>query len=312
MSSTQVKDEFLHMDERISSIYDGDYFRVMQQKGDILIVSNDGFVSVFVCEWSVAPSQFSKLFCFFHQIHQVQCITCGPDAPQLRASRRSNGNILKHIQRRHSELLSKIRIEKNIKCRAPGLRRSAIKSEAATKTFMETVHSTPAKTTLTNEAKARMHFVEASTPDSIENFQYLDRTECSNEENMQLLQTDDNLISEEQEAADYISHENLNDIGTDDEQTHKHLHLKADHIECDDYEECPETVSSDDVKMRQQVSKEVMELKKELMLREFDELQEMRREKHRFEIEILRRELEFKKIEHRKKIELLEKQLREK
>lgn len=55
-----------------------------------------------------------------------------------------------------------------------------------------------------------------------------------------------------------------------------------------------------------------MELKKELLLREFDELQEMRREKHRFEIEILRRELEFKKIEHRKKIELLDKQLREK
>lgn len=40
MNSSQVKDEFLHMDERISSIYDGEYFRVMQRKGDILIVNS--------------------------------------------------------------------------------------------------------------------------------------------------------------------------------------------------------------------------------------------------------------------------------
>lgn len=40
MNSNQAKDEFLHMDERISSIYDGEYFRVMQRKGDILIVNS--------------------------------------------------------------------------------------------------------------------------------------------------------------------------------------------------------------------------------------------------------------------------------
>lgn len=158
-----------------------------------------------------------------------------------------------------------------------------------------------------------MVFLEASTSDSIENFHYLNRTECSNEENIQLLHTDDNLISEEQEASDFISHDNLNEINHDEHTTtSKHLDdMKSDHIECEDYENCLETCS-DDLKSKHNISKEVMELKKELMMREFDEMQEMRREKHRFEIEILRRELEFKKIEHRKKIELLDKQLREK
>lgn len=156
-----------------------------------------------------------------------------------------------------------------------------------------------------------MVFIEASTSDSIENFY---RTECSNEGNIELLQTDEHLISEEQEASDFISHGNLNEINQEDHTTtSKHLDVKSDHIECDEYDDCPETPETpDEVKSKHNISKELMELKKELMLREFDELQEMRREKHRFEIEILRRELEFKKIEHRKKIELLDKQLREK
>lgn len=168
-----------------------------------------------------------------------------------------------------------------------------------------------ASTHLSDEPKPRMVFIEASTSDPMDNFHYLDRTECSNEENMQLLQTDDNLISEEQEASDFISHDNLDEINHDDHTTtSKHLDVKSDHIE--EYDDCPDTSCSDDVKTKSNISKEVMELKKELLLREFDEIQEMRREKHRFEIEILRRELEFKKIEHRKKIELLDKQLREK
>ncbi|KAJ6636220.1 Leucine-rich repeat-containing protein 47 [Pseudolycoriella hygida] len=271
---------YLHLEERISSIYDGEYFRVIQRKGDSLI---------------------------------VQCITCGPDAPQLRASRRSNGNILKHIQRRHSELLPKIRIEKNIKCRAPGIRRSTIKTDASNKiSTTKKVNHSP--TTISeDESKQKMVYIEASTPDSIEHFQYMDRADCSNEGDIQLLQTDDNLISEEQEASDFISHDNLNETSRDDHPTtSKHLDIKSDEIECVEYDECQETTCSDDINTKCSSSKELMQLKKELMLREFDEVQEMRREKHRFEIEILRRELEFKKIEHRKKMELLEKQLREK
>lgn len=240
---------------------------------------------------------------------QVQCITCGPDAPQLRASRRSNGNILKHIQRRHSELLAKIRIEKNIKCRAAGIRRGTLKVESSNKSFETKIINTAS--TLSDDAKPRMVFIEASTSDSIGNFHYLDRNECSDGENIQLLHSDENLISEEQEASDFISHDNLNEINHDDPTTNKHHDEKSDHIDCE-YEECPDTSCSEDVKSKSNLNKEVMELKKELMLREFDELQEMRREKHRFEIEILRRELEFKKIEHRKKIELLDKQLKEK
>ncbi len=99
----------------------------------------------------------------------------------------------------------------------------------------------PSATISSDEAKPRMVFIEASTSDSIENFHYLDRAECSNEENIQLLQTDDNLISEEQEASDFISHENLNEMNHHDEHTmaSKHLDVKSDHIEYDEYEDCP-------------------------------------------------------------------------
>lgn len=240
---------------------------------------------------------------------QVQCITCGPDAPQLRASRRSNGNILKHIQRRHSDLLAKIRIEKNIKCRAAGIRRTPNKGHVTNKSLEHKLINT--SSTLSDDTKPRMVFIEASTSDSIGNFHYLDRNECSDGENIQLLQPDDNLILEEQEATDFINHDNLNEIDHEHQSTHKQQDVKSDNTECE-YDECQETTCSDDLKTKNNSSKEFMELKKELMLREFDELQEMRREKHRFEIEILRRELEFKKIEHRKKIELLDKQLRDK
>lgn len=62
-------------------------------------------------------------------------------------------------------------------------------------------------------------------------------------------------------------------------------------------------------KMNTNLSGEVIALQKELMLREFEDIQDMRRQKHLLEIEILRQDLEFKKIEHRKKLELLNKRL---
>lgn len=205
-------------------------------------------------------------------------------------------------------------MEKNIKCRAPGTRRS-IKVDSTNKSFTVSPKIINTVTTIqADDNKPRMMYIEASTSDPMETFHYLDRTECSNEENIQLLQTDDTIIAEEQDANDFINHESLNVISEelhDHTTAGKHLEVKSDQIVCEEYEDC-HTTCSDDLKAKSAISKEVMELKKELMLREFDELQEMRREKHRFEIEILRRELEFKKIEHRKKIELMDKQLRDK
>lgn len=56
---------------------------------------------------------------------------------------------------------------------------------------------------------------------------------------------------------------------------------------------------------------EIVKLQKELMIREYESIQEMRREKHSLEMELLRCDLEFKKIEHRKKLECLDKKLKE-
>jgi len=88
-----------------------------------------------------------------------------------------------------------------------------VKAEPTNKNFTpKTINLTAAISPNEPKSQPQMVYIEASASDSIENFQYLDRTECSNEENLQLLHTDDNLISEEQEASDFISHDNLNEI----------------------------------------------------------------------------------------------------
>lgn len=67
MHSISIQRQMVHHrnERQISSIYDGEYFEILNR-------------------------QESTLF--------VKCNTCGPDALQLRASTKSNGNILKHIK----------------------------------------------------------------------------------------------------------------------------------------------------------------------------------------------------------------------
>lgn len=67
--------------------------------------------------------------------------------------------------------------------------------------------------------------------------------------------------------------------------------------------------SSSNLKLNATADTSIMKLQKELMLREFKELQEMRKEKHKLEIEILRKELQFKTEEHQKKLQYLDRKL---
>lgn len=55
----------LSTEKKVSGIYDGEYFEILNRIQDTLF---------------------------------VRCNTCGPDGLQLRASTKSNGNILKHIK----------------------------------------------------------------------------------------------------------------------------------------------------------------------------------------------------------------------
>lgn len=61
-------------EKKLSGIYDGEYFEILHRQEDTLF---------------------------------VKCNTCGPDGLQLRASTKSNGNILKHVK--VSKVLSKFK-----------------------------------------------------------------------------------------------------------------------------------------------------------------------------------------------------------
>lgn len=52
-------------EKKLSGIYDGEYFEILHRQEDTLF---------------------------------VKCTTCGPEGLQLRASAKSNGNILKHVK----------------------------------------------------------------------------------------------------------------------------------------------------------------------------------------------------------------------
>lgn len=58
------------------------------------------------------------------------------------------------------------------------------------------------------------------------------------------------------------------------------------------------------------LNREIVTLRKELMQKEFVELQNMRQQRHKFEMEILRAELEMKKVEHRKRVQWYEMQMK--
>lgn len=126
-------------DKSKPNIYDGQYFEILVKEGDTLVVRYIGWVL-----W--VPLFFSKrtpfaIWVINRLCECFRCNICGPDGPQLRASTKSSGNILKHIQvgfsstlfdfeendfnflfllqRRHYALMETIKMEKNIKSRTP-------------------------------------------------------------------------------------------------------------------------------------------------------------------------------------------------
>lgn len=58
--------------------------------------------------------------------------------------------------------------------------------------------------------------------------------------------------------------------------------------------------------------KELIDFRKELMQREYDEMRTLRLEKHKLEMEILRADLEHKRTEHEKRVAVLDQKLKQK
>lgn len=76
MPQTEGTEPSALIKKKLSGIYDGEYFEILHRQEDTLF---------------------------------VRCTTCGPEGLQLRASIKSNGNILKHVKvsmRFHSKRLA--------------------------------------------------------------------------------------------------------------------------------------------------------------------------------------------------------------
>lgn len=76
-------------------------------------------------------------------------------------------------------------------------------------------------------------------------------------------------------------------------------------IPCEEDETAPLGITS----MQQMLSsnKEIVELQKELMQREHNQLKQMRIEKHQMELSLLKTEIAHRTLEHQKRMEILEK-----
>lgn len=94
MNQSQLKDEYQHIDERISSIYDGEYFRIIQRKGDILIVNCE---IVFV--WMHNLNSIYKLRCNALLVGQMHPSYVHPDEAMEIYSNIFNGAIANYWQK---------------------------------------------------------------------------------------------------------------------------------------------------------------------------------------------------------------------
>lgn len=153
-----------------SQIYDGEFFEIVGSEGEILVVR---YAKVAFSIWNLeqAFGLWFYGFAFFPSFFSCNiCTPDGNDGQLLRTSVKSNGNILKHIkvrpqitkltqaffgskiiffsfrfceQRRHLELLEKIKAAKSVKSRAPRNKRGQIMNMEDVKPFKKKMVSHP-------------------------------------------------------------------------------------------------------------------------------------------------------------------------
>ena len=211
---------------------------------------------------------------------------CGPEGSQLRTSIKSNGNILKHIKRRHLAQMDSIREKKNIKSRS---------------------------TRFENRLKVVPISVKRGT-----NYNFVQIPDDLNETDV--LEGENNLTVEEIEAKE-IS--NMDDVMPDENVTpdpsFRIFEKASDEVEMleEDYHTASVTQTQDNCFVGHCINpisstrcdKELVELKKELMQKEFDEARTMRQQKHQLEMDLLRMELRHKEMEHQKRMALMNKRI---
>ncbi|XP_031636207.1 uncharacterized protein LOC116349078 [Contarinia nasturtii] len=257
-----------------SQIYDGEFFDVVGQEGDILI---------------------------------VRCNICTPDgtdAQLLRTSVKSNGNILKHIKRRHIDMLEKIKSTKSVKSRAPRTIKREHGMEEMVKPFKKKMVQIKVKKSTDNEMEENdtQVFITNDEQDSYNtgNDMYLiepmESTESDGEEYVEL-ELDNNQLDESQSVEENSS------LHHEYEYIRKPVTTKRLR-ESSTYEGTPSY-------KRPQIDRSLLEFQKKLMQMEFDDMKKLRHEKHQLEIAILKAELTHKTLEHQKQMEIMNKKIQD-
>lgn len=221
------------------------------------------------------------------------------------------------FQRRHANMLNKIKSEKNIKSRM---------------SRFETRHSRPQPIEDANLMEDESIYIENTdqseqipTVHEVQSPQHPQRSDQSAEaktitlhyeinENREDNQVNVNHIEPEmiatsiqfQLANQVHKYESYSDKAADVLSETDSIYQNAPYDDHSESQRRDHTATNDATTSSSHYNKELIDLRKELIQREYDEIQAQRLEKHRLEMEILRAELQHKEEEHRKRMELFD------
>lgn len=198
------------------------------------------------------------------------------------------------MQRRHGELLEKIKVTKAVKSRAPRIKVEGEHNSSAQMRIKKQSHDSDEE----YEEKLMVTSEENTIFNTSDGMYVIEPIQC------------DPTDSEQEEYVEIDGDETLEDYeqldGTEYELVHKAKRkrlnpLNVVHMNNGSRPSMPVSQPTQD--------KSVIELQKKLLQAEHDEILKQRAEKHQLEISILKAELAHKTMEHQKRMELLSKQL---
>lgn len=198
------------------------------------------------------------------------------------------------MQRRHGELLEKIKVTKAVKSRAPRIKVEGEHNSSAQMRIKKQPHDSDED----YEEKLMVASEENSIFNTSDGMYVIEPIQCdpTDSEQEEYVEIDGDEILEDYEQLD----------GTEYELVHKAKRKRLNPLNVVDMN----NGSRPSMPLSQPTQdKSVIELQKKLLQAEHDEILKQRAEKHQLEISILKAELAHKTMEHQKRMELLSKQL---
>lgn len=198
------------------------------------------------------------------------------------------------MQRRHGELLEKIKITKSVKSRAPRIK---VEGEHNSSGQMQ-IKKQPHDSDEDYEEKLLVTSEENTLFNTSDGMYVIEPIQCdpTDSEQEEYVEIDGDETLEEYEQLD----------GTEYEVVHKAKRKRLNPLNVVDMNNTSKPAMP---LSHAAPDKSVIELQKKLLQAEHDEIIKQRAEKHQLEISILKAELAHKTMEHQKRMEVLSKQL---